>query len=250
MDGMTLRDYFAGQALLGLVMANENPDQALGWQAAGRRDAQPTYTPTRCSRRERKPVVDGLPTSYQYDSSRAASGSPLEQQQRRRVPVGWLSGMGADATPFYARWLVSDCSAALRSCSLMASAAAVPASRPASAACSGVASPLSVIGTVMEPMVMVVPAPCYLSACRRWHRPDRERIGDRLELRLGRLELRLGRPEIIALDAAIAPLPGPPLILVVVTRPAAPRHRRRRRSGPVAPGDPRRLHPRPRRRTP
>ena len=33
-DGMTLRDYFAGQALLGLVMANENPDQALGWDSS------------------------------------------------------------------------------------------------------------------------------------------------------------------------------------------------------------------------
>ena len=33
MDGMSLRDYYAGQALIGLVLANEHQDKPLGWGA-------------------------------------------------------------------------------------------------------------------------------------------------------------------------------------------------------------------------
>ena len=31
MDGMTMRQWYKGQALIGLVIATENPNQPLGW---------------------------------------------------------------------------------------------------------------------------------------------------------------------------------------------------------------------------
>ena len=33
MDGMTMRQWYKGQALIGLVIASENPNQPLGWSA-------------------------------------------------------------------------------------------------------------------------------------------------------------------------------------------------------------------------
>ena len=42
-EGMSLRDWYKGQALLGLVMANENPNQALGWTAEAVASAADVY---------------------------------------------------------------------------------------------------------------------------------------------------------------------------------------------------------------
>ena len=51
--GMTLRDWYKGQALLGLVMANENPNQALGWQADSVASAAGEYADAMLKEREK-----------------------------------------------------------------------------------------------------------------------------------------------------------------------------------------------------
>ena len=53
MDGMTLRDWYKGQALIGLVIANENPDQALGWQADSVASAAGEYADAMLKEREK-----------------------------------------------------------------------------------------------------------------------------------------------------------------------------------------------------
>ena len=68
MDGMTLREWYEGQALIGLVIANANPNQGRSAGNPKPSREQPASTPTRCSRRERKPVVDGYAHTYQYET--------------------------------------------------------------------------------------------------------------------------------------------------------------------------------------
>ena len=42
-DGMSMREWYAGQALIGLVIANENQDKPLGWHPASVANAAVDY---------------------------------------------------------------------------------------------------------------------------------------------------------------------------------------------------------------